>query len=113
MVRFGGDPLNVTLAGTSPGADSVGLHLISPGSAGLFHRAIVQSGSPAIRRTTHAEATSQGDAFARALGCTEASQALACMRSKPRDQVLLALPLATQQVTEVAGRVFWQPVVDG
>ncbi|MFE4638707.1 carboxylesterase/lipase family protein [Streptomyces sp. NPDC056773] len=43
--RFGGDPGNVTVFGESAGALSVCLHLTSPASAGLFHRAIVQSGS--------------------------------------------------------------------
>lgn len=36
----------VTLFGESAGAGSVGVHLLSPGSQGLFHRAILQSGSP-------------------------------------------------------------------
>ncbi|MFF3209223.1 carboxylesterase/lipase family protein [Streptomyces sp. NPDC002886] len=43
--RFGGDPGNVTVFGESAGGLSVCLHLTSPASAGLFHRAIVQSGS--------------------------------------------------------------------
>jgi para-nitrobenzyl esterase len=110
--RFGGDPHNVTLAGTSAGADSVGLHLVSPGSAGLFHRAIVESGAPTVRWPTHAEAANQGDAFAAALGCTDPVQLLACMRSKTRNEVLLALPQASQQVSERPG-ASWQPVVDG
>lgn len=42
---FGGDPANVTLAGESAGAMSVSAHLVSPTAAGLFHRAIMQSGS--------------------------------------------------------------------
>lgn len=41
---FGGDPDNVTIMGSSAGAMSVGLHLVSPMSAGLFHRAIIMSG---------------------------------------------------------------------
>ncbi|MGR4878408.1 carboxylesterase/lipase family protein [Streptomyces sp. LARHCF249] len=43
--RFGGDPGNVTVFGESAGALSVCAHLTSPASEGLFHRAIVQSGS--------------------------------------------------------------------
>ena len=43
--RFGGDPGNVTLAGQSAGARAVCAHLASPGSRGLFHRAITQSGA--------------------------------------------------------------------
>lgn len=43
--RFGADPHNVTVFGESAGALSVCAHLTSPDSAGLFHKAIVQSGS--------------------------------------------------------------------
>ncbi|WP_240803546.1 carboxylesterase family protein [Streptomyces sp. A0592] len=41
---FGGDPGNVTVAGVSFGASAVAGHLISPASAGLFHRAVMASG---------------------------------------------------------------------
>lgn len=43
---FGGDPNRVTLVGESAGAVAVGLHLILPASRGLFHGAILQSGTP-------------------------------------------------------------------
>lgn len=43
---FGGDPHRITLMGQSAGAVSVGMHMISPKSRGLFHRAVIQSGSP-------------------------------------------------------------------
>jgi len=41
---FGGDPSNVTIAGESAGAHNVTNLLISPLGAGLFHRAISESG---------------------------------------------------------------------
>ena len=42
---FGGDPGKVTIFGESAGSMSVNFHLLSPQSRGLFHRAILQSGT--------------------------------------------------------------------
>ena len=42
---FGGDPSNITLFGESAGSMSVCAQLVSPAAAGLFDKAILQSGS--------------------------------------------------------------------
>lgn len=44
--HFGGDPKRITLVGQSSGGMSVGMHIDSPLSAGLFQQAILLSGSP-------------------------------------------------------------------
>ena len=113
IAQFGGDPGNVTIAGTSAGGQSVGLQLVSPATEGLFHRAVIQSAYPTSRWTSGQEAQAQGQAFAAALGCTDPSQVLTCMRAAARTGVLAALPQASQQVLEPAGRAFWEPSVDG
>lgn len=46
IAAFGGDPENVTIAGQSAGAVNVFSLLVSPRAAGLFQRAIAQSGGP-------------------------------------------------------------------
>ncbi len=44
VAAFGGDPATVTIVGQSAGADGVCAQLASPAAAGLFHRAVLQSG---------------------------------------------------------------------
>ncbi|XP_030561928.1 esterase E4 [Drosophila novamexicana] len=51
--RFGGNPKRVTLLGLSAGAMAVSLHLASPLSTGLFHGAILMSGSATNHFSIH------------------------------------------------------------
>ena len=113
IAQFGGDPHNVTIAGTSAGGASVGLQLVSPGSAGLYHRAVIQSAYPTSKWTTHEEFVENGEAVANALGCVDAATVVSCMRSKSMAAVLLAQPVATQQVLSPPGPITWEPTVDG
>jgi para-nitrobenzyl esterase len=59
---FGGDPRRVTLFGQSAGATIVGAVLAAPEAAGLFRRAIVQSGSGLGAFTTEQAARVTGAA---------------------------------------------------
>jgi para-nitrobenzyl esterase len=51
VVKFGGDPANVTVLGESAGAMSIANLLGSPLCKGLFRRAIIQSGHGAMLRS--------------------------------------------------------------
>ena len=71
--RFGGDPGNVTIYGESAGSQDVSLLLAAPDAQGLFHKAILQSGTPGFgmsyRSLVEAEAVGmQLDAKAEADG---------------------------------------------
>jgi para-nitrobenzyl esterase len=115
IASFGGNPNNVTIAGQSAGAHSVSLHLVTPDSAGLFHRAIMQSGSASFRMRTAADARQQGNEFATALGCTGSDPAalVACLRAATPNQVLAARPPGQFEEFRETGRTQWTPIVDG
>jgi para-nitrobenzyl esterase len=83
IANFGGDPSNVTLGGQSAGAQDTSANMISPGAAGLFHRAIPQSG-PTTGLATAATALARGNAFAAAAGCSTA----ACLRGLSAERIL-------------------------
>ncbi|MDR3415738.1 MAG: carboxylesterase family protein [Nevskia sp.] len=79
IAAFGGDAANVTIFGESAGGQSVVDQLASPGAKGLFHQAIVQSGTFDVRLPTMQSAEKAGETFATAQGCTSTSDA-SCLR---------------------------------
>ncbi len=96
---FGGDPGNVTIFGESAGAAAVGALLATVPARGLFHKAILQSGSG--RASSKREAAGVTDALLRQLGLDRESA------SEVRD-------LPWQQVVEAQGRIGMRfgPVLD-
>jgi para-nitrobenzyl esterase len=93
ILLFGGDPGRVTIFGESAGGLSVHSQLASPGSAGLFQRAIVESGAYQLTQPTLTAAETTGTAFATAAGCTD--QTAACLRALTVEQVLAHQPGGT------------------
>jgi para-nitrobenzyl esterase len=69
IAAFGGDAGNVTIFGESGGGAKVSVLLGLPAAAGLFHRAIVQSG-PMLRGVDPAKAANTTQAVLEALGVT-------------------------------------------
>ena len=111
IAEFGGDPGNVTIFGQSGGGGKVSTIMAMPDAAGLFHRAIVQSGSYARNAHLQAMSPEEGTRHARAL--------LAALEIPSGDATrIAALPVDTlvagvAKVARGPDRAVWRPVADG
>ena len=115
IANFGGNPSKVTIFGVSAGGTSVSLHLMSPLSKDLFHRAIAESGvdlSPfAIQPVSFGLRYAKD--LAQKLDCStgDHNEMIACIRAKKATDI--------QQASESIilsyhyyDYLLWAPVVD-
>jgi para-nitrobenzyl esterase len=100
IANFGGDPNNVTIFGQSGGAGKVSTLLAMPGAKGLFHRAIIQSGSN-LRGVSISNATKSAQALLTKLNVKTADD----LQRVPMDQLI--------QATNSTQGLQLAPVVDG
>ncbi len=123
IANFGGNRNNVTIAGESAGGFSVHSHIASPGSAGLFHKAVAMSGaypfaapqdSLAVAQAKgNTVATSAATILSTATGSTvPACTTAACLRALPVNVLLGAQMDAypSGPVPSVDGAVLTQDV---
>jgi para-nitrobenzyl esterase len=100
IANFGGDPHNVTIFGESGGGGKVSALMAMPAAKGLFHKAIVESGS-SLRASTKEDATGRAKATLKKLGLAE-----------NQSDELQNIPAS--KLFEAAGRTMGVgPVVDG
>jgi para-nitrobenzyl esterase len=103
IAGFGGDAGSVTIFGESGGGSKVSVLMAMPAARGLFHKAIVESGSE-LRARTREEATKAAAAFLDKLGLKP--DQLDELQKLPADRLIAA--------TKSAGPTLGlAPVVDG
>lgn len=108
---FGGDSDSVTISGYSVGGLSVMLHMVSPMSKGLFHRAIMMSGSMMLEPYP-TEQSHLAKKQAELLNCPTdtTGSMLICLNSKPVENFTDTIP----KFFEWYGNpiLVWTPVVE-
>src|SRR5215470_5449887 len=112
--HFGGDPGNVTIFGQSGGGGKVSTLLAMPAARGLFHRAIIMSGS-AIRLTDRERAAKLAEAILAEIGLSRTQ--LGELQMLPFRQLIAAIAPAQKKVGPSSSPLFdrydFGPVVDG
>ncbi|PKK24351.1 bile salt-activated lipase [Columba livia] len=113
---FGGDPDNITIFGESAGAVSVSLQMLSPKNAGLFKRAISQSGVALCSWAIQKDPLSWAKKIGEKVGCrTDNTTALAnCLRVSDPQALTSAYTLQLVNLpVPVVDTLALTPVVDG
>jgi para-nitrobenzyl esterase len=114
--RFGGDPGRVTVMGQSSGAVDICLLMASPLAAGLFQRAIMESGdcqgvfnedirTPIRYNEISGTGEGAGERLANDLGVADGRDALLKLRSIPADEIL--------KVWSKDRKIHFDAIVDG
>lgn len=90
---FGGDVNSITLYGYSAGAVSVTLHMVSPMSRGLFHKAIIGSGSAVGQWVLPHDQINLAKKQARFVGCPDDNPKiiLDCLKTKSASELAKTL----------------------
>jgi para-nitrobenzyl esterase len=114
--RFGGDPANVTIFGQSGGGAKVSVLMAMPSAKGLFHKAIVQSGSQ-LRLASAEQSAAQADAVlkelqAQGIGSEQLTQVPAARLVEIATGVKNKL-VSTRPRAPTHERLGWQPWLDG
>ncbi len=104
---FGGDPDNITVFGESAGAMSIGCLLVMPQARGLFHKAILESGSNTFK--TLDEARLLSNQLLGILGIEAAD--IAGLKKVSVERLLAAYQKLSLQLN-IKGSIL-EPVVDG
>lgn len=119
IAAFGGDPDNVTIFGQSGGGGKVNALLAMPAAKGLFHKAIVQSGS-ALRLSTPDLAEKLAAATLAELNLSR--NQLNRLHELPAQTLVMAALAARNKVaprpavlrlSDMGRTLGWAPVVDG
>jgi carboxylesterase type B len=107
IASFGGNPDNVTVFGESAGAMSIGCLLAMPQARGLFHKAILQSGSNTCKSLN--EAVQLTGQFLSLLGLKAGD--IDALKALPVERLLAGQQELSLKL-KIAGSIV-EPVVDG